>query len=454
MNPVKWKFMMIDPGGLHIDTARKLGQEGHKVYYYSPWCSAYSKFDDFAPGVGFPEMEKVAHWASHIDEVDCTIFPDVGMGDLADWLRSKGYVVFGAGRGEELEEDRALSVKIMDQLGIKHPKTHVATGVDEALEIVKTLVGQKNETNQNATGNCFVKFNIFRGTIDSFPVGNIEEAEYMFNKVSGKLGPYAKSIPVCIQETVKGLECGADCFHGSDGFLMPGMIGFEDGGNYVGYITDDMGIYKNDLDRISKYLRSINYRGAFSFECIYDGKDCYWIDITARFPAPLGLLYPSFIDDFAYFMVNVATGQAQNTPLPMGEYLACMQLKSENAIDEYLQLRGGANTKFVHHMMQDEKTYSVPGISLLGICAARGESFAECERNIQKEAKELNIFFLDKDENFIETIKEKYVVPMSELGVSFGPETDSSLKKAVRPSSSPILKNTISAETDFWGIPR
>lgn len=436
-----------------MDFARRLGQEGHKVFYFCPWQSAYSKFDDFAPGVGVPEIEKVTDWADHIDAVDCTVFPDVGMGGLADWLRHKGFVVFGAGRGEEMEQDRVLSTKVMEKYGIKYPKTHSAVGVDNALDVVKNLVGQKNETNQNATGNCFVKFNIFRGTIDSFPVGSLEEAEYMFNKVRGSLGPYAKSIPISIQETVKGIESGADLFFNGQEFLMPGMWGFEDGGNYVGHITDDMGIFKNDLDRAAKYLRSVNYRGAFSFECMYDGKDCHWIDWTCRFPMPLGLLYSSFIDNLAYFVVNVATGQAQNTPLPMGEYLACMQLKSENAIDEYLQLRGGKNTKFMRYMMQDGKSYAVPGISLLGICCARGESFAECERQIQKEAEELNIFFLDKDEKFIPTIKEKYVMPMAELGVTFGPETDSSLKKTNPLPNSPILRNTVSSETDPWGIP-
>lgn len=447
----KLKFLFIDAGGLSVDAARKVGQEGHTVYYYVPWQSAYSRFQDYAPGCGIPEITKVMDWAPHVDEVDCIVFPDVGMGELADWLRHKGYLVFGAGKGEEMEQDRILSTKVMEELGIKYPKTYNVNGIDEALQTLGTIIGQKTETNQNATGKAFVKFNVWRGSVDSFPAANLKEANYMFDEVRANIGPYSSSMPICIQETVEGIETGADLFFNGEEFIMPGMWGFEDGGNYIGYVTDDMGIFKNDLDRAAKYLRSVNYRGAFSFECIFDGKDCYWIDWTCRFPMPLGLMYCTFMENMGAFILGVATGNQKTVPLPVGEYLACMQLQSENALERYLPLKGGKDTKFMHYMMEKDESFAVPGISLLGICSAKGDSFAACQEGIVKEAKDLNIFFLIKDEGFLSKIKEKYIVPLSELGVGFGPELQGSESPKTLARAS--LESKAISDTDPWGMP-
>jgi hypothetical protein len=455
----KLKFLFIDCGGMHVDTARKLGLEGHEVYYYCSFLSAYPKFEDFGPGVGVPEIKKIYDWASVIDKVDCTIFPDVGMGDRADWLRQKGYVVFGAGLGEILENDRPYSTEIMKKLGMHYPKTYVAKGVDEALKMLGQLFGPKHETNQNATGKFFIKFNRFRGSVESFPAASMDEAEFFFNAVKVSLGPFSNEIPITIQETVPGVECGADLFFNGEKFVMPGMMGFESGGNYIGYITDDMGIYKNDLDRIAKYLRSVNYRGAFSFECFYDGENTYWIDHTCRYPMPLGLMYSCFIQDYGKFLLDIATGQAEKFPVELGSYLSCMEVKSEEALSRFIPLKGGSNTRFMRYMMNQGKMYSVPGISSLGVVCAQAQRFNDIEALIAKESESLSVFFGDFNKKFADDIRHKYIEPISELGVRFGGEDlvagdDTSpkpvAKKAKQVHDSKDFKDIL----DRWGVPK
>lgn len=455
----KIKFLVIDTGGIHVDTARKLGKEGHKVYYYTPYQEVYPQFKKYAPGVGVPELIKVYDWATVVDEVDCIFFPYVGMGMLADWLRQRGYVVFGAGKGEEIEQDRPLSIQIMEKVGVKYPDTYSVIGIEAAITQLKELFGQKHETNQNATGKYFVKFNIFRGEIDSFPAKSVEEAEFMFDSIRASLGPYANKIPITLQKTVEGVETGADLFFNGDKFISPGMVGFESGDNYVGYITDDLSIFKNDLDRMAKYLRTVNYRGAFSFECIFDGHDNYWIDHTTRFPMPLGLMYCNFIEGFGQFILDVATGQAETLPIPVGTYLSCMSVKSEEANTRYIPIQGGKNTQFMSYMMNDGKMYSVPGLSNLGVVCASSDRFDELEEITAVEAKELNVFFGDFNKKFAEDIRSKYLEPLKELGVSFfGPDVKG--KDDVPDNvQGPIIKKVQDSKDyqgiiDRWGVPK
>lgn len=449
----KYKFLFIDAGGLGVDAARKVGQEGHKVWYFCSWQKDFANFSQFAPGTGLPEIEKVLDFGKYIDEADCIVFPYVGFGDLAHFLRKKGYVVFGAGAGEEIEQDRPMSLKIMDQIGIKYPESHVLKGVPEAMKFLGDLFKQKSESNQNATGKYFVKFNVWRGDMDSFPVANLDEATFMFDSVKAAFGPYANEIPITIQKTVEGIETGADLFFNGETFLMPGMWGFEHRENYVGLVTEEMGIFRNDLDRAAKYLRSVNYRGAFSFECIYDGKDCYWIDWTCRFPLPLGLMYCNFIENYGEFLLRVATGEADRSPLMPNRYLGCMAFSSEEALSTYVPIKRGQNTKLMKYMVEGDKTYIVPGVSLLGICCAQGDTLKEIEEGLKKESEELSVFFGSFNPKFIDDVVSTYVEPISKMGVSFGAESPA----APAPAQESIQKSKpkhLQEVFDRWGIPK
>jgi hypothetical protein len=412
------RFLILDSGGLHISTAVKLGKDGHDVWYYCPWQSAYPKFIDGAPGTGIPEIMKVLDYGPYLDEADCIVFPDVGLGELAHFLRSKGYNVFGAGLGEILEQDRGKSVEVMKSLGIACPETYVVTGVDAALEKLSELFSL-TETNQSSTGKYFIKLNVWRGSFESFPAENLDIAEFMFDSLKTSMGPYAHSVPIIIQKTVEGIETGGDLFFSGKEFIKPYMVGFEVGGSYIGYLTNDMGPFAEDMKKMEKYLSSVNYRGAFSFECFYDGSRCSYIDFTQRFPMPLGMLYAEYADDFGALLYEIASGKATSSHLPTGQFLGCMDVTTEEAISKWIPLNAGENTRFVRYMMDQGKAFAVPGIGWVATCLAQGNSMEEIEKKLNDEGDKCNIFFAGYNDKFVQDIREKYIEPLKELGFDF-----------------------------------
>lgn len=422
------KFLVIDNGALHVDNARLIALDDNEVWYYCPWQHGFPKFEDGAPGYGIPEIKKVLDFAPYLDEADVIFFPDSGIGELAHTLREKGYRVFGAGRGEILEMDRAKSVEIMKDLGIACPETISVKGTTEALNFFKKAF-KLNETNQSATGKYFVKLNIWRGTQDSFPVESYDIAEYMLKDLDAKFGPYSKSIELIIQKTVEGIECGADLIFTGEHFLKPAMIGFESSNSYIGYMTDDLSIYKSDLEKFEKYLASVNYRGFFSFECFFDGKQCSYIDITPRTPMPLGLMYPTFAKNYPGLIYDVAEGTATDSHFELGTFLGGAEVESDNAKSSWLPLTAGKNTRLMRYMMQDGQAFSVPGgEATVAMVCATGSSMQDVEQKIQKEAEQLNIFFSKCSVDYLDKVRENYIEPLKELGFDFDALTGSNEK--------------------------
>jgi hypothetical protein len=419
------RFLVIDAGGLCIDMARRIGQDGNDVKYYSPWQGGFPKFESGAAGYGTPDIEKVLDFAPHIDDADVIFFPDTSFGSLAHYLRGKGHRVFGAGLGEVLENDRAKSVEIMKQAGLSTPETFTVHGVGEARQFFKKAFGLQ-ETNQSATGKYFVKLNIWRGTQDSFPVENMEIAEYMLKGLEAKFGPYAKSLELIIQKTVEGIECGFDALVVNGKFLKPTMIGFESSNSYIGYMSDDFSIWSEDIKKWEKILAPMNYCGFFSVEAFFDGKTNHYIDITCRSPLPLGLLYPTFSEDFSKLIYDIADGSATSSGFKPGTFLGGAEVECDNVKSEWLPLTCGKNTRLMRYMMQDGQCFSVPGgeATTAMVCGI-GSSMEEVEEAIKKEAQELNIFFSKCSVDYLDKVRKDYIEPLKELGFDFDKLTQS-----------------------------
>lgn len=412
------KVLLIDTGGMHASTAKALADQGNEVFYYIPYFSPYARFKDFASGLGLPGVTKVLDFGNYLDEVDLILFPDVGMGDFAQYLRDKGYPVFGAGKAEEMEQDRGLSSQMMDQFGIAHPEMTVVKGIDEALQ----FLFKKQETNQLADGNYFVKFNVFRGSIDSFPADTLEQTEEMFAKVRSEFGPYANEIPIIINKKSEGTETGADLFFNGTDFIKPVLWGFESSSNYVGYVDSDIPDFQKDyLEKSAEYLRSVNYRGAFSTEVIYNGQECSFIDWTCRFPMPLGLMYSHFIPNFAEFLLAIAQGETPKTGLPEGKYIGIASFSSENAIEDWLPVKGNEFSQFLRFIQVNGHDFIVPGVSTLGCVVGTGDSFDSFNKDLIKNCEGVEAFFGSLDPDFLREVTDKYLDPLKKYGIQFGP---------------------------------
>ncbi|MGC9059447.1 MAG: hypothetical protein ACP5H3_03545, partial [Candidatus Aenigmatarchaeota archaeon] len=115
-------FFVYDAGGLFLEFALQLGRDGHQVYYYTPYYDSELSFKRYALGVGFEQIKKPLYFWNALlkypKEEVTIVFPDVGNGDMAEFLKQQGYAVFAAGRGDILENHREFLRKKMKKIGL------------------------------------------------------------------------------------------------------------------------------------------------------------------------------------------------------------------------------------------------------------------------------------------------------------------------------------------------
>jgi phosphoribosylamine-glycine ligase len=293
-----YRFLVIDYEA-GMETARRLHEDGHEVFYYSQREKAYPEWlpTAFGEGFGFP---RVKHWTDVIDRVDYVVFPEVGHGALIDWLREKGYRVFGAGKkGELLENDRMHAKRVMKELGISFPKSYQATGISETIQYLSEHPGKH-----------FLKVNAFRGDLETVAVESADEAEAFLYNLYADHGPFSKNVPIVIEDEVDGVYIGQDMFFNGREFLRPFIFGFEDFGSDAIEKASDHSPLDKIFEKLTPYFREIGYRGAFSLEALLteDG-EAYAIDPTSRFPFTLSMIYMNHLRNLGEVIAGVVDGK-------------------------------------------------------------------------------------------------------------------------------------------------
>lgn len=292
------RFLVIDfEAG--FETARRLHEDGHEVFYYNQREQPYPEWlpTAFGDGFGFP---RVKHWSDVIDRVDYIVFPEIGHGAFIDWLREKGYKVFGAGKqGELLENDRMYAKRVMKDLGISFPKTYQATGIAETIAYLKEHPGRH-----------FLKMNTFRGDLETVAVESADEAQAFLYNLYTVLGPHSETVPIIIEEDVDGAYLGQDMFFNGKEFLRPFIFGFEDFGADAIEKAADHSPFDEVFEKFAPFFREIGYRGAFSLEALLteDGKVCV-VDPTSRFPFTLSMIYVNHLRNLGDVIVGTIEGK-------------------------------------------------------------------------------------------------------------------------------------------------
>lgn len=292
------RFLVMDYEG-GFETARRLREDGNEVYYYSQREKAYPEWLPMAIGDGFG-FPRVKHWADVIDKVDYLVFPEIGYGPLVDWLRERGYKVFGPNkRGELLENDRMHAKRVMQELGIKFPKSYQATGIPEVISYLN-----------DHKGSHYLKLSQFRGDLETVKVESADEAKAFLYNLYAVHGPHSEVVPVIIEDQVDGCYIGQDMFFNGKKFVRPFIFGFEDFGSDALEKAACHSPFDETFDKLGKYLASIDYRGPFSMEAILDEQgNAYSIDPTARFPFTLSMIYMNHLRNFGDVIVACADGK-------------------------------------------------------------------------------------------------------------------------------------------------
>jgi phosphoribosylamine---glycine ligase len=110
-NPNPKKFLFVSFESLSGDLAWQIKKEGHEVKVFIEKETDQDVYDGF--------LEKVPEWKSLIDWADVIVFDDIGFGEEADSLRSKGKRVIGGSKYTDLlEEDREFGQEEMKKAGM------------------------------------------------------------------------------------------------------------------------------------------------------------------------------------------------------------------------------------------------------------------------------------------------------------------------------------------------
>lgn len=273
--------LVVDTGHF-LDVAVQLARSGVRTYYYVDWVSGFPKVEDWAVGYGVPGVQKVDSIFAVADEVDFILFADVGFGETADYLRRKGYAVYGASAdGQRLELDRAFMDAKLREFGIPREKVFVVKGRSRLRDVIESFESEGRR--------AYVKISTFRGNVETFGVDTVRELDVWLDNAD--FGPFAEELTFVVEPEVEGVEIGADFIFDGRRIVRPYVWSPELKGQGVtcGRLVSGLDFLDDQfVSRFERLLASLGYAGSVSMEAILkDDGTLHVTDITARFPFPM-----------------------------------------------------------------------------------------------------------------------------------------------------------------------
>jgi len=380
------KFLVWDLG-LSLEHALRLAKDGNEVYYFTPWVSAYSHFEPYAYGLGL--LQKVKFFYDYIDKVDCIVFFDIGAGDLANYLRRKGYTVYGAGLGEELEYDRFVVRKLQKKLGMAVQDTVKINGVDN---LINFLQDKQNK---------YVKSEIFRGDCESFRFRDYKADRTYLQEMKTNLGPVRNFYDFVVEDFIEGLvEIGCDLHYNGKSFVKPYLWGYEYKKKcYIGKYVDELPEPLQVIHRLEPTMRDLDYRGAFSAEFIVNENGSHLIDICSRYAYPLSLAYTNSINNFSQLVYDIAN--ANDTVIDnKNKYIGAVPIASYHADQHWTDVRFPEeirnNVKLVNACKVDNEYY-IKGDKIWITVVDTADTVEELVENLKKLVSQVDAHEIDTD---------------------------------------------------------
>lgn len=325
------KTIMVVDYGNFFPVAERLARDFGRVLYYIPWQRPFPKYHSYVVGTNVPNVERIYDLWKYYDLVDVFYFCDLFMGDLQEWLRSKGKFVYGAGKGEEMEIYRDRMKSLQRALGLPLNKYEVIRGLDGLREFL-----QDND-------NKYIKTNLMRGHFESFKHDRYELTKPVLDKWEHTLGMYKNYEVFIVEDPIEALaEIGYDGFVADGYFPEKALFGAEKKNcAYIGVVVDYRKLPKPLLDineKLADTFREYQYRGSYTNE-VRLGVDRvgYLIDQTCRQPEPPTCLQLEIFDNYSEIVWEIAQG---NVPKIKNKYKFGVQiiLKSEWAKTEPLAI--------------------------------------------------------------------------------------------------------------------
>ena len=388
------KYLVLDDGTLP-ELALGLTKDGNEVKYYTNYPSTAPEFHEYAAGMGFEGMEKIKYFFDHVESADCIANFDVGLNDQIAFLRKMypNKSIFGSGNGCKLEDSRWGFKKILKSVGLQVGKAERVMGITA---LVNCLKDKKD---------VFVKIDVFRGLVESFYAKDFKSVELLITQIAQKLGPFKDTFQFIVEESIPAKsEIGYDGFFNGEDYVYPCLTGIEMSKNgYIAKVTDEMvSPIKASMDALKPVLQQVDWRGCISTEeRIVSQKEHYIIDICARSPSPLGVLYPQFILNWPEVVYKI--GLKQEVRLDIAhKYVGTFALTSHHAENEWLELnideKDRGNVKLLMAAKNNGRYYAVPGEKKVIVLIAGGGTVDQVITTLKKYAKKVSAYGLHSDE--------------------------------------------------------
>jgi len=408
----KHSFLWYDTG-LSLDHAISLGSKGNVVYYFTEYRTRYPHIEDYISGYGFNEIQKVMDYGTVLDNVDVIVFSDVGFATFSNYLRKHGKAVFGASiLGEQLENDRVFMLSTMQKLGIKVPQHTVLQGKKALLDHAEKYGFP-----------FYVKLNIFRGNFETMKVNSMSELILALEE--SKFGMLCDELTFIVTKPVKGVEIGVDTFFNGNEFLYPINFGNEvkGTGSQHNKIVDEC-VWDEVLISLEEYLKNSGYRGAISFEGIYDGNDISLLDVTARLFYPASSIYPANLENYDDVIYAVANGE-HIIPKFKKKYAVTFVMTREREnrwtkINMESPELFNTNVFFPRGVIKaNNEIWAVPNDRIIAVVVGLGDSYNESLQEAIRISKTLSANESAIDYSSVERYKEDYLTELENYGIVF-----------------------------------
>lgn len=409
--------LVVDQG-LFCYVATALTESFERVLYFSTWHEAFPTSRKRVTGLGLPGVTRVNHLFDHIEDADLIVFPDVGQGDLQNWLRGLGKRVWGSASAEILELDRVGLTELMQAKKMDGTDgTKIVYGIDAL------------EAHLRENDDQYVKLGLYRGDCETFHHRTWWLSEPWFHDLRDQVGPVGPHLDFVVEDPIEGVEVGYDGFCIDGNFPPITMYGYEaKDAMYVGRVCvseklpDVLGAVNRMLAPV---LGELGCRSMFSIEVRVrpDGSGVL-IDPTLRCGSPPAGVMLEMFSNWGDIMLAGADG-VMVAPQPRAKFGAEIMLRSSWAKDKYLSLRFPESHRrwlklHGHFRVDDVDWVSMAGldIDVIGAAVGIGDTMREAVDQATEVAESVEGYEVTWDGDAFEAI-EKQIQAGVKAGVNW-----------------------------------
>ena len=400
--------------GLYSFLAQKLGESFGRVLYYMDCPSPYPESQRAQIGKGLPELEWIDDPWPHVDKADLLCFFDCNDGRMQHYFREKGYRVFGSGRSERLELDKAWFLEQVSAARLPVPHTYRAEGLEDLERYLADAKGEK-----------WLKTSYYRGDFETQKFRGMKHLRPWLSDLRQRIGERrAKEIEILVQSPID-----AKCEAGYDGFCVDGeftdncLVGYEikDKGLVAKVFEQPPEILARVNDAMGPLFRKLGYRGHYSTEIriTAEGKP-YFIDPTCRAPSPPSELMCELYANYAEAVWQIAGGEVP-TLKPKAPYGAeivlssawheshelCVEFPRELA--PFVKLKNQTRRQGTHYIVPNGNG------GIFGAVVAYGKTMDEATRKALEYAEQIECAELDYESSLFDQAAEQ-----TKCGEAFG----------------------------------